>query len=118
MLYEVITDPGLVHHPVDDLRQMIERPAQIAALTGGILNQYTDALRHLRLEIDMIDELFPELDIHEPHSRFVADSKLELYVKKTKQRPPAPKALLPELPQDLSDLCLALMDPDIRNNFV
>ncbi len=43
---------------------------------------------------------------------FVADSQLELYLKKTKRSPPPPHALLPELPVDLSELCLALMQPD------
>jgi len=71
----------------EDALELVAKSPRVAALkslhipdefedddaTTEILNQYTDALRHLRLEIDMIDELFPELDIHEPHSRFVAE---------------------------------------------
>lgn len=43
---------------------------------------------------------------------FVARSRLELYIKKTKQVPPSPRSLLPDLPADLSDLSMALMDAD------
>ena len=43
---------------------------------------------------------------------FVADSQLELYLKKTKRSPPPPHVLLPDLPVDLSELSLALMEPD------
>ena len=45
---------------------------------------------------------------------FVADSQLELYLKKTKQAPPPPHVLLPELPDDLGELCIALMQPDVE----
>jgi predicted ATPase/serine/threonine protein kinase len=44
---------------------------------------------------------------------FVADSMLELYLKKTKQLPTSPQALLPGLAGDLSDLCMALLHPNI-----
>jgi len=43
---------------------------------------------------------------------FVADSQLELYLKKTKQSPPPPQVLLTDLPAELGDLCIALMQPD------
>ncbi len=42
---------------------------------------------------------------------FEGDSLLDLYFKKTHQTPPAPRELVPELPADLSDVCLALLDP-------
>ncbi len=45
---------------------------------------------------------------------FLADTKLELYLKKMHYPPPAPRALLPQLPEDLSDVCLALLNPDAR----
>ncbi len=38
--------------------------------TTEILNKHTNKLRHARLEVDMIAELFPELEIVEPESRF------------------------------------------------
>jgi hypothetical protein len=45
--------------------------------TTKILNQNTDKLRHLTLEIDMIDELFPDLKIREPQSPFVRTFYME-----------------------------------------
>ena len=40
--------------------------------TTAVLNDNTAALSHLRLELDMIDDLFPKLDIYEPESHFLA----------------------------------------------
>ncbi len=47
---------------------------------------------------------------------FLAGTKLELYLKKMHYPPPAPRTVLPDIPADLSDLCLALLraDPETR----
>lgn len=43
---------------------------------------------------------------------FLAATALELYLKKMHFLPPPPNSLLPEIPTDLSDLALALLNPD------
>lgn len=42
---------------------------------------------------------------------FDADSLLDLYFKKTQQTPIAPRDLVAEIPSDLSEVCLALLQP-------
>ncbi len=39
-------------------------------------------------------------------------SHVELYIRKTLQTPPSPRELLPEIPADLSDVCMRLLRPD------
>ena len=46
---------------------------------------------------------------------FVAKSWIGLYQRKLLHLPPSPQALLPELPSDLSDLCIALMQPEVES---
>ncbi|MCB9574589.1 MAG: AAA family ATPase [Kofleriaceae bacterium] len=43
-----------------------------------------------------------------PHD---GDSLLDLYFKKTHETPPSPDELVPEVPADLADVCMALMHP-------
>jgi len=86
--------PSLKHLSIEgysvaeDALELIARSPRVAKLaslhipdefadddaTTEVLNQYADALGHLRLEIDMIAELFPKLDIHEPASHFAAEA--------------------------------------------
>lgn len=128
---EALHDAGLRHGDIKPANVLVRPDGQVVLVDFGLARPLNDALRPLEsggTPTYMAPEQLtgspvgPEADWYALGATlygvltglrpFVAQTKLELFFKKMYYPPPPPRALLPEVPDDLSELCVALLSPD------